>query len=69
MLSLKNWSLPRMSDCGNHFPIFTLLGFPGNESVSHFQIIRCLSFENASTNACLLISGMSELYRPEPILK
>lgn len=64
-----NWNTPRTSDCGSHFPSFTLLGFPGNESVSHIHSTRCFSLENASRRACLLEYGRSQLLKIEPMLK
>ena len=60
---------PKMSDCGSHLHNFTLLGCPGNESVSHFHRTLCFSLENASRTACLLENGKDELRKIYHILK
>jgi hypothetical protein len=60
---------PKMSDCGSHLPNITLLGCPGNESVSHFHRALCFSLENASRNAFVVAFLKLELRKLDPMLK
>jgi len=62
-------SSPKMSDCGSHLPNFTLLGCPGNESVSHFHRTLCFNLENDSRKASMVVFLKFELRKLDPILK
>jgi len=60
---------PKISDCGSHLYNFTLLGCPGNDSVSHCHRILCFSFENDSRSAFVVAFFMLELCKIDPMQK
>ena len=60
---------PKLSDCGSHLHNFTLLGCPGNDSVSHFHRTLCFSLENDSRNAFVFAFFILELRKLDPMLK
>jgi hypothetical protein len=68
-LQTNDMSSPKMSDCGSPLPNFTLLGCPGNESVSHFHRNLCFSLENDSRNAFVVVFFILELRELDPMLK